>query len=172
MSHVCVGYVDLGCALADHHPMPLKGVLEFDSLQLSFSDKTILSSIYMKCEAGEIVGLLGRNGTGKSSLMKIVFGILSAEFKSVRINGATLFANNGVISYLPQHPLIPPYLSVREAFELFHISCDSVVGDHPYLKDFLDLKPGQLSGGYRRLMNRFPDLCRCTLKVYPHCFWR
>jgi len=137
----------------DYHLMSIeKDVLEFDSFELSYSDRKILSSVYMKCEVGEIVGLLGRNGTGKSSLMKIVFGALRTEYKSIRINGRTLLENNRDIAYLPQHPLIPSYLSIRKAFQLFGISCDAIVKEHPYLSDFLDFKSDQLSGGYRKLI--------------------
>jgi lipopolysaccharide export system ATP-binding protein len=56
----------------------------------------------MKCETGEIVGLLGRNGTGKSSLMKIVFGALDAGHKHVRINGEAIHSYSKLIAYLPQ----------------------------------------------------------------------
>ena len=54
-------------------------VLEFDSLYLEFGPKRVLSSIYMKCETGKITALLGRNGSGKSCLMKIVFGALDSD---------------------------------------------------------------------------------------------
>jgi ABC-type cobalamin/Fe3+-siderophores transport system ATPase subunit len=46
--------------------------LEAESIQLEFGSRQILSSIYLKCETGKITGLLGRNGAGKSCLMKIM----------------------------------------------------------------------------------------------------
>ncbi|MEN9600092.1 MAG: hypothetical protein RL596_2413, partial [Bacteroidota bacterium] len=53
--------------------------LEISSIQLEFDSKKILSNIYLKCETGKITALLGRNGQGKSSLMKIAYGSLPAE---------------------------------------------------------------------------------------------
>jgi ATPase subunit of ABC transporter with duplicated ATPase domains len=59
--------------------------LEADSIELAFAGKRILSSIYLKCETGKITGLLGRNGQGKTCLMKIIYGSLPCE-KSVRFD--------------------------------------------------------------------------------------
>lgn len=48
--------------------------LEIDSVILELNSKRILQNVYLKSETGKITGLLGRNGTGKSCLMKILFG--------------------------------------------------------------------------------------------------
>jgi ABC-type multidrug transport system ATPase subunit len=133
----------------------MKNVLEFDSLELSFGDRRILSGIYMKCEQGEIVGLLGRNGSGKSSLMKVVFGSLDAEYKSLRLNGETLYGNYNrrrVIAYLPQNDLIPSYIPVGFAFSLFNVDIGKINTIFPQIKDFINLKPSELSGGFLRLV--------------------
>ncbi|MBC8984356.1 ATP-binding cassette domain-containing protein [Pedobacter sp. N36a] len=61
--------------------------LEIDSVSLQFGSRTILSDVYLKCETGKITGLLGRNGTGKSSLMNLIFGTLVPGNKSVRFDG-------------------------------------------------------------------------------------
>ena len=53
--------------------------LEVNSIQLEFDGRRILSDIYIKCETGKITGLLGRNGQGKSCLMKIMYGDLKCE---------------------------------------------------------------------------------------------
>ena len=64
-----------------------KHILEIDSVQKSFDTKSILSDVYLKCETTDIIGLLGRNGSGKSILLKIIFGIKPADFKFVRLDG-------------------------------------------------------------------------------------
>lgn len=130
-------------------------VLEFDSVELSFGARRILSSIYMKCCVGEVVGLLGRNGCGKSSLMKILFGTLKADFKNIRINDLKLTDNyfrNRVIAYLPQENLIPPFITIEKAFHLYRINLESIYETLPQLHEFRKLKPQQLSGGYLRLI--------------------
>jgi ABC-type multidrug transport system ATPase subunit len=50
------------------------GKLNIDSVTKSDGNKIILSDIYISCRKGEIKGLLGRNGSGKSTFLKIVFG--------------------------------------------------------------------------------------------------
>ncbi len=130
-------------------------VLEFDSLYLEFGAKRILSSIYMKCETGKITALLGRNGSGKSCLMKIVFGALHSENKSVRINGISLHGNyftKEIISYLPQGHLIPPFLRIREAINLFKVDAGLIIQSFPEFVGLLKKRTSELSGGQLRFL--------------------
>ena len=71
--------------------------LEVDSIQLAFNNRRILSDIYLKCETGKITGLLGRNGQGKSCLMKIIYGTLSCEKSIFCKNAGKLLLLNGMI---------------------------------------------------------------------------
>ena len=48
-----------------------KHILEIDSVELSFGDRRILSGVYLAVETGGVTAVLGRNGCGKSCLMKI-----------------------------------------------------------------------------------------------------
>src|SRR5687768_12059356 len=133
----------------------MKDILEFDSLELRYETRSILSSIYMKCEVGEVVGLLGRNGSGKSSLMKVVFGSLRGDHQSIRINGKQLpedYMAKRLISYLPQENLMPSFLSIRKIFKLFEVDEEEIISQFEEVKDFLNLKPKQLSGGYERII--------------------
>ncbi|HEX6227306.1 MAG TPA: ATP-binding cassette domain-containing protein [Chryseolinea sp.] len=133
----------------------MRSVLEFDSVDLSFSGRIILSGIYMLCQQGEVVGLLGRNGSGKSSLMKVVFGSLKAQHKSIRVNGVSLqgdYLKKRIIAYLPQGKLIPSHISLRTAFSLFNVDIDEINSLIPEVKDLISLRPSQLSGGSLRLI--------------------
>ena len=51
-----------------------KHTLEIDSVELSFGDRRILSGVYLAVETGGVSAILGRNGCGKSCLMKILCG--------------------------------------------------------------------------------------------------
>ena len=133
----------------------MKHVLEFDSIELSYETRSILSGIYMKCEVGEVIGVLGRNGSGKSSMMKIVFGSLKGSHQSIRINGESLPPNHlrkKLIGYLPQDNLLPSFISIRKAIRLFGINEEDITLDFPEVKDFLQFTPKQLSGGYQRIV--------------------
>ncbi|HMJ67424.1 MAG TPA: ATP-binding cassette domain-containing protein [Cyclobacteriaceae bacterium] len=133
----------------------MKQALEFDSLMLSFDGRPILSNVSIKCNTGEIVGLLGRNGSGKSSLMQVVFGSLAGDYKSVRINGKSLHGNyikEKHIAYLPQDSLIPDYVRVDKALTLFGLREEALLDEFPESRDWLRLYPSQLSGGTQRIV--------------------
>lgn len=96
--------------------------LEVDSVLKSFGNRVILSDIYLCCRPGDIIALFGRNGTGKSTLMNIIFGTLKAERSFVRINGKVINGpayRTGLINYLPQHDFLPARLTVSEAVNLY-----------------------------------------------------
>jgi ABC-type branched-subunit amino acid transport system ATPase component len=128
--------------------------LEFDSLYLEFGMQRVLSSVYMSCTTGQIVGLLGRNGSGKSCMLQVVFGTMKAEFKSIRFNKSALLGNyleKKVIAYLPQVDLLPPFISFQKAIELFEVDQTKIIDHFPELKDHLIRKSSEVSGGQRRL---------------------
>ncbi|PVX46087.1 ABC-type multidrug transport system ATPase subunit [Flavobacterium sp. 103] len=96
-------------------------LLEIDTVQKSFDNKNILSDVYLNCETKDVIGLLGRNGSGKSTFLKIIFGITSADFKFVRIDGIVKTKTKDLldeISYLPQDNCIPKVFSVKKAIQL------------------------------------------------------
>lgn len=99
----------------------MKHVLEIDSIQKKFDLKTILSDVYLKCETGNIVGLLGRNGSGKSTLLQIVFGVLKADFKFIRVDGVVKSKTSELfneISYLSQDNFLPKNFRVAKVIAL------------------------------------------------------
>ncbi len=62
-------------------------MLKVDSVILSFGDKDILKDVYLNCEFGKITSILGRNGFGKTSLMKIIYGEIIPQQHFVSIDG-------------------------------------------------------------------------------------
>ena len=99
----------------------IKNVLEVDSIQKQYQGKNIISDLYIKCETADIIGILGRNGSGKSTFLKILFGIIAADFKFIRIDGLSKSKTEDLlneISYLPQDNFIPNLFSVEKAIRL------------------------------------------------------
>lgn len=95
--------------------------LEIDSILKSFGERTILADVYLKCCRGDIIALFGRNGTGKSTLLNIIFGTLKADRKFIRIDGKVIKGpafRSGLLAYLPQHPSFPSHLKVSQIAEL------------------------------------------------------
>jgi ABC-type lipopolysaccharide export system ATPase subunit len=133
----------------------MKHSLEADGIELSFGSRKILSDIYICCASGEITGLLGRNGQGKSCLMNIIYGSLKAQSRSIRFNDQSefeAFKNPSLLSYLPQFSFIPPSLTLKRVFNDFELS---FVDFELFLPEFLgriNAKIASLSGGERRLV--------------------
>lgn len=129
--------------------------LEADGIQLEFGNRRVLSDIYLKCETGEIVGLLGRNGQGKSCLMNIIYGSMPAADKSVRINSKPIplaFKHPRQLSFLPQHSFIPSHLALTRLFSDFEIDWSDFVRHFPEFSGLYKSRFRHLSGGQRRLV--------------------
>jgi ABC-type multidrug transport system ATPase subunit len=142
-----------GILVNTNHPLRFMNILECDGIMLEFGLRKILSGIYLKCETGQIVGLLGRNGSGKSCLMKVITCSMQAESKSIRIDETPIlpdFSKNG-IAYLPQHHFIPSFLKIRDAFKIYGVSLDATTKYFSELDKHFDLKPSQISGGVLRI---------------------
>ncbi|MDP1844746.1 MAG: ABC transporter ATP-binding protein [Sediminibacterium sp.] len=132
-------------------------ILEIDGIQLQFDGRKILSSIYLKCETGKITGLLGKNGQGKSCLMKIIWGSLKCE-KSVRFNNISIvesFKRPDLLMYLPQFNFIPKSLSLRRIFEDFRIEYSEFEKRFSEFKGRDKHSISNLSGGECRLIELY-----------------
>ena len=130
-------------------------MLEADSITFGYNQHQLLKSIYVKLAVGEMVGLLGRNGCGKSTLMKIIVGQIDTEYKSIRLDGQAslvpLFLGNHV-AYLPQGDFIPKSLKVEECLAFYGINPLIVNAHLPELATHLHKKVRDLSGGWARLL--------------------
>ncbi|WP_295937626.1 ATP-binding cassette domain-containing protein [uncultured Alistipes sp.] len=130
-----------------------KHLLEIDSVELSFGERTILSGVYLAVETGGVTAVLGRNGCGKSCLMKILCGSLRATFRSMRIDGVwhDRFSADQV-RYLPQQGFLPGWLTVERVMSDFGMAWDDLLSWFPLFGQLRKSKVYQLSGGERRLL--------------------
>ncbi|WP_229238593.1 ATP-binding cassette domain-containing protein [Dyadobacter sp. Leaf189] len=130
-------------------------MLEADSILLEYGRRKILQNIYLKIEKGNIVGLLGRNGSGKSSLLEVIYGTRAAQNCSVRINKkyvSKLYQQPNAAAYLPQRQFVPGYLKVSEALRLYEVPVSEAGAYFPELQRMLPQRLNQLSGGEQRLI--------------------
>ncbi|MEP6677608.1 MAG: ATP-binding cassette domain-containing protein [Ferruginibacter sp.] len=127
--------------------------LEADSIQLEFDGRNILSDIYINCHTGKISGLLGRNGAGKSCLMKIIYGILKCE-KSIRVDNLAeyeAYKKPHLLLYLPQFNFIPKFLTIKRIFHDFELDFYLFEKRFPEFSSKYKRSFSYLSNGERRL---------------------
>ncbi len=131
--------------------------LEADGIELAFDGRKILSSVYLKCETGKITGLLGRNGQGKTCLMKIIYGSLPCE-KSVRFDQVAYpeaYKQPNLLRYLPQFNFIPKSLSLKRVFRDFELDYSVFGKIFPEFVSKYTTVVGNLSGGENRLVELY-----------------
>lgn len=129
-------------------------ILEADSMWLEYDGHKILQSIYIKMQTGHVTGLLGRNGTGKSSLMRMIFGTLRGQNQSVRVDGDYFshpYQQRGLVSYLPQHPFLPAGLRVSEVCRLYEVDFTDLCEHFGDFHQYRHTRVRDLSTGGRRL---------------------
>lgn len=84
-------------------------LLQIDTLTKSFGDKLLFQEISFGIAQGDRIGLIARNGTGKTTLLNIIAGIEPYD------SGRVVFRNNTSFAYLPQLPEFNPEQTVLEA---------------------------------------------------------
>lgn len=128
---------------------------EADSILLDFGTRRILSDIYFKCETGQITGILGRNGQGKTCLMNIVYGNLNPSSKSIRFDDISIFQafkRPDLLTYLPQFNFIPSSLTLNRIFSDFELDYKDFENIFIEFAGKNNLPIKRLSGGQRRLI--------------------
>jgi len=139
-------------------------LLKIEKLNVAYGESLILRDVDLKVAAGEAVCLLGRNGVGKTTLLKSIMGLLKPK------SGKVVFGDDDFthrrpderaqkgIGYVPQGREIFPQLSVRDNLILglaardkaFDSVPEEVYELFPALKDLLHRKGGDLSGGQQQ----------------------
>lgn len=134
----------------------MSNLLEIDSVIKTYNTHQVLTDIYLKCKTGDIIGMLGRNGTGKSTLLKILFGTLSADSKLIRIDNKIYdqpYKSSSELSYLPQDSFLPRQLAIKKVVELYlgKSQVPSFLDDSILFK-LKESKVSHLSGGELRYL--------------------
>lgn len=98
-------------------------VLEAKNLTKSYSKGyPVLSNFNLKLESGRIIGLLGPNGCGKTTFLKLVSGLLTPTAGDVLVCGQPVSEQtNSLVSYLPERTYFTPTMKVSELMDYF---CD------------------------------------------------
>lgn len=80
------------------------------------ADQPIVEDVSFRCEDGETIGLVGRSGIGKSTLVNLVAGIIMPQHGEVTIDGEApiVATRKRRIGYVPQQPTLFPYMTAQE----------------------------------------------------------
>lgn len=137
-----------------------------DDVDTSYGQASILNEVSLSVADEEIVGIIGRNGVGKTTLIKTVIGILSTEAGNVYYQGEninSLTANERAqegIGYIPQGRDVFPDLTVEQNIQMGlsineHKSedlVDEVYEYFPRLEERRKQKAGTMSGGEQQML--------------------
>ena len=135
-------------------------ILTADCVAKSFGTHRVLSSATLRAESGELRVLFGRNGVGKSTLLKIAAGQLSPDSGAVHFEGRAYpsvslahLASRGLF-YLPDYDLLSTAFSVRRQLEMLRAQFPggnvTAATERLGIAGRLDARPSALSGGERR----------------------
>lgn len=82
----------------------VKNCIEVNNVSFSYSGQTVLDNISFSVNSGEYLGIIGPNGGGKTTLIKIILGLLKPNTGTVRIFGQNIeeFKEKSLIGYVPQ----------------------------------------------------------------------
>ena len=95
-------------------------LVEFKNVNKSFNDKEILKNINLTIKKDRIIGLLGKNGTGKSTLMKLINDLLTPTSGEVLVNGKHVgVESKKIVAYLPERTYLDKSKSVDEIIKFY-----------------------------------------------------
>lgn len=96
--------------------------LEVQHLTGGYSRLPVLHDLNFTVDSGEIVGLIGLNGAGKSTTIKHIIGLLQARSGEILLNGHSLKSDNQAyrrsLAYIPEQPILYQELTLREHIDL------------------------------------------------------
>jgi branched-chain amino acid transport system ATP-binding protein len=139
-------------------------LLDIKGLRAGYGGKPVLQGIDLSVSKGEIVAVIGRNGVGKSTLMKTLIGLVESmagtiQLGSTELTGLTPFRRARLgIGYVPQGRDVFPRMSVKENLQVGESMRDRISADvyeriyslFPILKERASQQAGTMSGGQQQ----------------------
>lgn len=98
----------------------MEKLIEICGLNKSYGKKEVLKNVDMFAESGQIIGLLGPNGSGKTTMLKIMTGLLKDYQGVVKIDGKSIGPETkAAVSYLPDEPYFSDWMKVKDVLSIF-----------------------------------------------------
>lgn len=138
-------------------------MLKIRNLNANYGESNIIKNISMDLDDGKVIGIVGRNGVGKTTLLKSIMGIVSTPQGSIELGGKEIIKDptykraRAGIGYIPQGRDIFSQLTVYENLIMGLEICEGkgkidqeIYELFPILKDMIYRKGGSLSGGQQQ----------------------
>lgn len=139
--------------------------LRISDLRAGYNGSDILSGVSFEVGRGQVVGLLGRNGVGKSTLLRTIMGLVRARSGTIELGGriVTDWPTHRIaglqVAYVPQDGALFDELSVRSNLEIvlprrdrLERRTEQAFESFPVLAERLNQRAGSLSGGERKML--------------------
>jgi urea transport system ATP-binding protein len=139
-------------------------MLSVERLDVAYGGSQVLWSVDLDVPDGQVVCLMGRNGVGKTTVLRAIMGLLPARGGRITLDGQDITrwppdrrARAG-LGYVPQGREVFPHLSVEENLRMALLGCeratsiDDALDLFPALRRFLGRKGGVLSGGEQQML--------------------
>jgi branched-chain amino acid transport system ATP-binding protein len=139
-------------------------LLELEGINAYYDKSHVLQNVSLRVDEGEVVALLGRNGSGRSTTCKTIMGLVAAKtgavrFKGKEITNKTPFAiAQAGIAFVPEDRRIFPNLTVGENLRLAALSGRKGAWTEKRIYDYFAVlgerrdKPAKLSGGEQQML--------------------
>jgi urea transport system ATP-binding protein len=137
-------------------------MLSVDNLNVFYGESHVLHDLSFDLAAGETVAVMGRNGMGKTTLLKALIGMIPSRSGHIKLNDRELVKAKSYdrvragFGYVPQGRMIFPYLSVQEnilsGMDRFKrpVIPDYIFDSFPVLHEMRNRRGGNLSGGQQQ----------------------
>jgi branched-chain amino acid transport system ATP-binding protein len=140
-------------------------LLSLKGIRVGYGSLSVIDDLSLSVRRGEIFALMGKNGMGKTTLLKTILGFIPLRRGDVLLNSVSISGISPAklvalgVSYAPQQQPLFQDLSIRDNLRLavptdreFNRISDNALACFPFLKDRLSQKAGTLSGGEQKML--------------------
>ena len=120
-------------------------ILQAESVKKSYFTKPVLKGLSLEIEEGAILGLLGPNGSGKTTFLKIIAGLLHATSGDIRVCGQPIgLETKRMVSFLPDRNCLYPRMAALDVIQFYQDFFDDFDRNKAIeLLDFMELEQKQ-----------------------------
>jgi len=137
-------------------------MLNVENLQVAYGQSIVIRDMSFQAKEGEILGIVGRNGMGKTTLFRSLIGMVQPLGGKITVGGKEITTQPSYkrvaegVAFVPQGRMIFPYLSVYENLisgakgGVSKEAVDEIYALFPVLQDMKNRRGGNLSGGQQQ----------------------